>query len=458
MTKIILVLITILTSSIMRSQEIAGRWGGLLKIRGTELKIVFNISKTKNGLIATMDSPNERTFGIPATAITFANSILKLEIKNSGIKYEGILHPDETITGFFKQNEQNLALDLSHYKMKNEIVVKYQEPQKPYPYYTEDVTFENKTDNIVLEATLSLPKKEGNFPVVILIPGYNKRSRDKDFVGHKHFLVIGDYLTKKGIGVLQYDDRGAGKSTGDYSKATIADLAKDVEAGVAYLKTRKEINKNKIGLLGHSEGGIIAAIVAGNSNDINYIVSLAASGVRGDKKMLQLSELILCNTSIPEIEIYKKQEELRGAYNIILNSASNDDSLKKEIKSYFRATKGYGATDEDINASSKAVLSPWMYYFLRFDPSTAFGKVKCPVLALNGDKDMHLFPEQNLMAIKEAVLSGGNRKVTTKNLSGLNHFFQETLTGSPSEYSEISQTFSPIALEEISSWVLLQTK
>lgn len=458
MIKTILLIITTLISFVINGQEIAGRWNGLLKLQGKELRFVFNISKTQNGLSATMDSPDERTFGIQVTAITFENSVLKLEIKNSGIKYEGTLHPDETITGFFKQNEQNLALDLSHYKVKKEIVVKYQEPQKPYPYYTEDITFENKTDNIILEATLSLPKKEGNFPVVILIPGYNKRSRDMDFVGHKHFLVLRDYLTKKGIGVLQYDDRGAGKSTGNYSKATIADLAKDVEAGVEYLKTRKEINKNKIGLLGHSEGGIIAAIVAGNSNDINYIVSLAASGVRGDKNMLQLRELILCNTSIPEIEIYKGQEELRGAYNIILNAASNDESLKKEIKSYFKATMGYGATDEDINESSKALLPPWMYYFLRFDPSTAFRKVKCPVLALNGDKDMHLFPEGNLIAIKEAVLSGGNKKVTTKNLPGLNHFFQETPTGSPSEYSEIAQTFSPIALEEISRWILLQTK
>ncbi|MEZ0130419.1 alpha/beta hydrolase family protein, partial [Flavobacterium sp. LBUM151] len=232
MTKIILALIAVLTSLIMRGQEIAGRWNGLLKIQGKELRIVFNISKTQNGLSATMDSPNERTGGIPVTTITFENSVLKLEIKNSGITYEGTLNKDEIIIGNFKQNDQNIALDLSHYKVTKEIKATYQEPEKPYPYYTEDVIFENKIDNVILEGTLSLPQKEGNFPVLILISGYGKQSRDKEYLGHKSFLVIGDYLTKKGIGVLRFDDRGAGKSTGDYSKATTADFSKDVEAGV----------------------------------------------------------------------------------------------------------------------------------------------------------------------------------------------------------------------------------
>lgn len=458
MTKIILALIAVLTSLIMRGQEIAGRWNGLLKIQGKELRIVFNISKTQNSLSATMDSPNERTGGIPVTTITFENSVLKLEIKNSGITYEGTLNKDEIIIGNFKQNDQNIALDLSHYKVTKEIKAAYQEPEKPYPYYTEDVIFDNKIDNVILKGTLSLPQKEGNFPVVILIPGYGKQSRDKEYLGHKSFLVLGDYLTKKGIGVLRFDDRGAGKSTGDYSKATTADFSKDVEAGVAYLKTRKEINKNKIGLLGHSEGGLISAIVAGNSKDINYIVSLAGPGLRGDEIMLQLRELILCDTSIPEAEIQKGQDQLRGAYNIILNSASNNETLKTEIRRYFKSTMGVTATDEDIIATSQAVLSPWMYHFLRFDPSTAFKKVKCPVLALNGAMDMQVSAEENLNAIKAAVLSGGNKKVTTKILPNLNHFFQQTQTGSPAEYTAIAQTFSPIALEEISRWILSQVK
>lgn len=458
MTKIILVLITILTSLIMRSQEIAGRWGGLLKVRGVELRLVFNISKTKNGLSATMDSPNERTSGIPVTTITFENSVLKLEIKNSGITYEGTLNKDEIITGNFKQNDQNIALDLSHYKVKKEITVAYQEPEKPYSYYTEDITFENKIDNVVLAGTLSLPQKEGNFPVVILISGSGKQNRDEEARGHKPFLVIADHLTKKGIGVLRFDDRGAGKSTGDFSKGTIADFTKDVEAGVAFLKTRKEINKNKIGLIGYDQGGIICAIVAGNSKDINYIVSLAGSGLRGDKIILQQRELIFCDISVPEAEIQKGQDELRGAYNIVLNSASNDDNLKIEIRRYFKSTMTYGKDGDYIISMSQAVLSPSMYDFLRFDPSTAFNKVKCPVLALNGAKDMQVSAEENLEAIKAAVLSGGNKKVTTKILSNLNHLFQDSKNGSPAEYWQSGQTFSPIALEEISRWVLSQTK
>ncbi|WP_228012080.1 alpha/beta hydrolase family protein [Flavobacterium hungaricum] len=445
-------------SALTFGQEITGKWNGLLKVQGMQVRIVFNIFKTENRFSATMDSPDQKVNGIPVTTTAFENSVLKLEIKDAGITYEGTLNKDQIITGNFKQGGQNIALDLSREVVKKDIIVRAQEPQKPYPYYTEDVAFENKIDNVVLAGTLSLPQKEGNFPVVILISGSGKQNRDEEILGHKPFLVLADYLTRKGIGVLRFDDRGAGKSTGDFSKATTADFSKDVEAAVVYLKTRKEINKNKIGLVGHSEGGVINAIVAGNSKDINYIVSLAGPGLRGDKLLLLQRELIERQMGISETEILKSKDVYSGVYKIILNSTSNDEKLKTEVSNYFKSKLGVTTTDDQLTIMSESVLNPWMYYFLRFDPTTAFKKVKCPVLALNGSKDLQVPAEVNLQAVKTAVLSGGNKKVTTKNLPDLNHFFQECKTGSPAEYGAIEQTFSPIALEEISGWILSQVK
>lgn len=456
MNKKILCFIAVMISALTFGQEITGTWNGILKVSGMQLRLVFHISKTDNGFSSTMDSPDQKANGIPVTTTTFENSVLKLEIPNAGISYEGTLGKAQIIVGNFKQGGQSFTLDMSRDEAKKDIIIRAQEPQKPYPYYTEEVTFENKIDNVVLAGTLSLPKKDGNFPVVILISGSGQQNRDEEILGHKPFLVLADYLTKKGIGVLRFDDRGAGKSTGDFSKSTTVNFTKDVEAGVAYLKTRKEINKNKIGLIGHSEGGIINAIVAGNSKDISFIVSLAGPGLRGDKLLLLQREVLERQMGISESEIQKDKDLYAGVYKIILNSASNNESLDAEVRSYFKYKQDM--PDGQLDALIKEQLSPWMYYFIKFDPSTAFKKVKCPVLALNGSNDLQVPAEVNLKAIKEAVLSGGNKNVTTKILPDLNHLFQESKTGSPREYGTIEQTFSPTALEEISDWILLQVK
>ncbi|RZJ56172.1 MAG: alpha/beta fold hydrolase [Flavobacterium sp.] len=458
MKKNILFLIAILSSLGMQGQEITGQWNGILKVSGLQLTVVFHINKNENGFTSTMDSPDQGAKGIPVTTTSFENAILKLEIKNAGIAYEGILNKENIIVGNFKQGGQSFPLDMSKEAIQKTALIRPQEPQKPFQYYTEEVTFENKKDNVILAGTLSLPQKEGNFPVVILISGSGKQNRDEEILGHKPFLVLADYLTKNGIAVLRFDDRGAGKSTGDFSKATTADFAKDVQSGVDYLKTRKEINKSKIGLIGHSEGGIINAIVAADSKDINYIVSLAGPGIRGDKLLLLQKELIERQMGISETEIQKGQEIYGGAYKIILNSTVYDDNLKTQMNSYFKTKLGDSITDDQLNVLTATITNPWMYYFFKLDPSSVFKKVKCPVLALNGAKDLQVPAEVNLEAIKKAVTSGGNKKITIKILPDFNHLFQECKTGSPEEYASIEQTFSPTALQEISNWVLLQVK
>lgn len=456
MKKIILILTFVLTSSAIFGNEILGDWNGLLNVPGAQLRVVIHIAKTENGYTATMDSPDQKGFGIPVTKTTFIDGVLKLEIEAVKGSYEGTLNSDNTIKGKLTQNGQSFELNFSREIVNKEVHARPQEPQKPFSYYTEEVKVENEKDKITLAGTLSLPKKEGNFPAVILITGSGPQNRDEEMLGHKPFLVLSDYLVKKGFAVLRMDDRGFGESTGKFKNATTLDFVNDIQAGVAYLKTRNEINKKKIGLIGHSEGGLIAPMVAGNSKDIDFIILLAGPGLRGDKLLLLQKELIEKQMGVAEAEVIKGQEIYREVYKLINYSSANDEKLKQNIENVFKSKSKL--KDEMANKYITEVTSPWMYNFLKLDPAVYLEKVKCPVLVLNGSKDLQVPAEANLEIIKKTLAKSGNKTVTAKILPNLNHLFQECQTGSPSEYGEIEQTFSPIALEEISNWLLVQTK
>lgn len=457
MKKIALILTLVLTSSLSFGNEIIGNWYGLLKAPGIQYNVVIHITKTENGYISTMDSPDQKALGIPVAKTSFENNVLKLDIVTGNVSYEGILNNENNIVGKFTQSGQSLELNFSREIVKKQVVTRVQEPQKPFPYYTEDVKFENKTDKVTLAGTLSLPKKEGNFPAVILISGSGAQNRDEEFGGHKPFLVLSDYLTKNGIAVLRFDDRGFGESTGNFGNAITTDFVKDVQAGVDYLKTRKEINKKKIGLIGHSEGGLIAPIVAGNNKEIDFIVLLAGPGLRGDKLLLLQSELLTRQNGVAESEIQKNLEILKGAYDIVLASSVNDDDFKNKLTTYFNSK--YDATEKNKEKEAIATItSNWFYNFLKIDPAVFLEKVKCPVLAINGSKDLQVPADANLEIIKNTLTKAGNKNLTIKKIPNLNHLFQECQTGSQNEYFTIEQTFSPIALEEISNWIVVQTK
>ncbi|PIQ19870.1 MAG: alpha/beta hydrolase [Cytophagales bacterium CG18_big_fil_WC_8_21_14_2_50_42_9] len=341
-----------------------------------------------------------------------------------------------------------------------------QEPTKPYAYHSEDVTFQNTQANITLAGTLTLPAKEGNYPAVILITGSGAQTRDAEFFGHKPFLLIADYLTKNGIAVLRYDDRGFGQSFGDFFSATPLDFASDVESAISYLKTRKEINKDNIGLVGHSEGGIIAPIVASKSKDVSFIVLLAGPGILGKKGLMQQSELTLKTLGASEAEI-QKTKEINAEIAKIIAKHQNTKALKADLTNYIQKNiktiptylKPKEITKEQfISGQIEFISSPAYQFIWNYDPAPTLEKVTCPVLALNGGKDLQVPPQENLTAIGNALKKGGNKSLTIKELPNLNHFFQECTTGSPVEYAAIKQTFSPTALTEISNWILKQVK
>ena len=466
MKKFTLVFLIVLISFTSFAQDITGQWNGALKVQGTQLRLIFKISNKDNGLISTMDSPDQGAERIPTTTTSFENSTLKITLTSAKIEYEGILGKDNIIVGNFKQAGQIFPMNLSKEKIEKETLVRPQEPTKPFPYYSEDIMFENKKAGINLAGTLTLPKKDGIFPVVILISGSGPQNRDEELLGHKPFLVLSDYLTKNGIAVLRFDDRGTALSKGDFKTATSFDFATDVEAGIEYLKTRKEINKKQIGLIGHSEGAIIAPIVASRSKDISFIVLLAGPGIQGDKLLLLQQKLIGKASGISDDNLAKNELTYRKAFDIVNQSTSTKqlnidltNFIKQSLKDSPNTEIPGGMSEDDfVKLQVNQITNPWMQCFIKYNPAPTLEKVKCPVLALNGAKDLQVPPKENLEAIKEALIKGGNKKAIIKELQNLNHLFQECKTGLPQEYSTIEQTFSPTALTEILNWLQTQTK
>lgn len=466
MKSISILIITFLIAINVTAQDINGQWNGILKVQGTQLRVVFNLTQTENGLSATLDSPDQGAKGIPTTSSSFENSILRITIANLTIEYEGTLGSDNIIVGNFKQAGQSFPMNLSKEIAEKEKLLRPQEPTKPYAYHTEEVTFKNKKAGISLAGTLSLPKKEGVFPVVILISGSGPQNRDEELMEHKPFLVLADYLTKNGIAVLRYDDRGTASSKGDFKKATSADFATDVEAGIAFLKTRKEINKKKIGLIGHSEGGLIAPMVATESKDVSFIILLAGPGIPGDSILLLQQQLIGKVSGLSDEVLQQNASTNRKIFQIVKESNNPEqlkidltNSITQALKENPTAQKPAGMSEEDfVKLQVNQIATPWMQYFIKYNPAPILAKVKCPVLALNGEKDLQVPPKENLDAISNALAKGGNKKVTIMELPNLNHLFQECKTGSPYEYASIEQTFSPTALTEILKWIKMQTK
>ena len=456
MRKTVLILFVILTNLSIYAQDISGKWNGILKVQGIQLRLVFNVTQTEKGYSSTMDSPDQGAKGIPVTSTNYENSILKLEVSSAGIHYEGTLDKNNAFVGTFKQGGQSFPLVLTKEEVEKEKVLRPQEPTKPYPYYSEEVKFENTKDKIVLAGTLTLPEKNGKFPAVILISGSGPQNRDEELLGHKPFLVLADYLTKNGIAVLRFDDRGTAKSTGDFKNATTFDFATDVEYAIKYLQTRKEINKNSIGLIGHSEGGIIAPIIASKNKNIDFIVLMAGSTLRGDKLLLLQKYKIETQMGIGKQVIENNQQIFAGAYEIILNENLGKEVLPDTLSHYFISKYGKALPENQKNALINQLTSTWMINFIRLDPVVYLEKVTCPILAINGNKDLQVPLKENLEVIENIFKKSDNTKVKIKELEDLNHLFQECETGAISEYTTIEQTISPIALKEILNWILKQ--
>ncbi len=465
-----LILIVLMSwSFISSSQEqlsasinIEGIWEGKLIVPGGELKIVFNISSENDILTATMDSPNQGVTGIPVEKVNFSNHKVVLEVKLILGVFEGELNKDSMqIEGEWRQGGSSFPLFLKKVEKKVEIV-RPQEPTPPFPYQVEEVFFENHQAKIKLAGTLTLPEGKGPFPAVVLISGSGPQDRDETVFGHRPFLVLADYLTRLGIAVLRFDDRGVGKSQGDFSTATSKDFSSDVLTGIEFLKQREEINNHQIGLIGHSEGGIIAPMVAVQSADVAFIVLMAGTGLTGEEIIYLQQTLISRAEGVSEEKIKRDRQYNEKIFSVIKSEQDNKIKEEKILQIMTDYWEDLSAEEKtkfgDLEVYSKSqvgsFLSPWLRFFLIYDPKPTLNQVKCPVLAINGELDLQVPPKENLSAIEEALKKGQNKNYTIQELPNLNHLFQTAQTGSPSEYGKIEETISPLALKTIGDWIL----
>ena len=441
----ILLIILAITSAL--SQDLSGVWHGNAKTPDDkDILFVFLFEKNGDAYTTTMAIPTFNVEGIKPKSTSLKEGNLIIDASELGMKYEGAWNETrDLIEGTYNEGNVKLLLNLKKGNPEMAKINRPQEPVKPYPYYEEKVNFNNTEAGISLSGTFTRPTQSGKYPVIILISGSGRHDRNGSMMTHRPFLVISDYLTRKGIAVLRYDDRGFGESTGDFNKATTADFAKDVLSAVNYLKSRNDINLKQIGLIGHSEGGIIAPLASNQSSDISFMISMAGTSISGSEISVMQSKT-LRSFPVPDEAAFEKN--VRKSIKI---ASSNKEILqkRKELMAHNNTylapiLKSLGATDENISKFIKneveTGLKPWTRYFYTYNPSDEFEKLSIPVLSLNGSKDTQVNATVNQNAMRNALIKGNNKNYKIVELENLNHLFQECATGNINEYKEIEQT------------------
>lgn len=440
---------------------IEGAWQGTLEGGAMRLRVVFHIMRAEDGsLSATLDSPDQGATGIPTSGCWFANDTLRIEVASVRGGFEGVANENlSEIVGEWSQAGARIPLTLTRTTDVPAPLGRPQEPKKPYPYTEEDVSYTNEAAGVTLDGTLTRPSDGGPHPAVFLVSGSGPQDRDATLFGHKPFLVLADHLTREGMTVLRVDERGVGKSTGDPMTATTEDLAGDARAAVNFLKSRSDVDKKKIGIIGHSEGALIAAMAARRSSDVAFVVLMAGPGVTGEELLYEQTRLLMESQGVPEAFAERQLGTAKRIYGI-LKDVEDQDEARAQIGSILREATAHSGQDTTSEASRAAIEAqldqltlPWFRYFLTYDPQDALGDLRCPVLAIYGDKDLQVPPEQSLPAVENALRAGGNSRYKTRVLPGLNHLFQTCTTGSPMEYAQIEETLSPEVLRVISDWI-----
>ncbi len=441
-----------------------GNWIGTIEFQKRNLTLVFRVNYfEKDSIHAFMDSPDQGAKDIKVSNLLVRGDSVFIRVKSLGVSVAGILSiKDSMITGIFRQSIFNGPIILKKVE-KIPQINRPQEPKPPYPYQSNEISFKNETDQIELAATLSIPNTLGKYAAVVLISGSGPQNRDEELLGHKPFLVLADYLTRNGIAVLRYDDRGVGKSKGVFANASTYDFSRDAEAAVHYLKTLPNIDTTKIGLIGHSEGGMIAPIIASHNQSIHFIVLLAGPGLSGEEILLKQSALIAKTQGETEKNIAKANKINTKIYKIVKHEKDNSvaaNKIRKAFDKYLETLTKEERIPLEAQKESmiQQILSPWFRIFLSFDPKKYLTKTHCAVLALNGANDLQVPPDENLAAIEKYLKAAGNNNYMIKKLPHLNHLFQTSATGSPNDYIKIEETFSPVALLIIKDWIKENTK
>ena len=446
---------------------VAGHYEGAITIMGMQLAIKVDFADSAQGLTATIDIPQQGAKTVPLSKVSYRPPKVHFELPaGPGLAtFDGEAHGDE-ITGAFAQ-----AGATGEFRLKRgaaPLPAPAVSPSTtPAPYREEEVTFASPDGTFA--GTLTVPASGGPHPAVVLITGSGSQNRDEEIFGFKPFRLIADHLTRHGIAVLRCDDRGVGGTTAKSLGTTTVDFATDAIAAVSFLKSRPEVDAKRIGLLGHSEGGVVAPIAAARSNDVAFIVLISGMGVTGERILLDQAELIGRAGGAPDADLTREAALQKRIFQAVRSGAGWDeveaDARRTAIETLKTLPAEQRAAIGDLDAYAGRMIagqlamarSPWFKFFLDYDPAATLAKVRCPVLALFGEKDLQVPAESNRKAIAEALARGGNGDVTVKVLAGANHLYQRAGTGSPSEYATLPKEFVPGFLETISGWIKVRT-
>ncbi|KLE34848.1 hypothetical protein AAW00_08385 [Aurantiacibacter luteus] len=434
-----------------------GSWRGVLQMNQARLRLVVNVVTGDNGTLATLDSPDQAATGLPLTGLARDGQQVSFAYAPGGQGFSGTLSADgsELVGEWSLPGTDPLPLTLVRGELAGPAARnRPQMPQAPFPYTVEEVAFGNPDfPDVRLAGTLTLPEGEGPFPAAVLITGSGPQDRDESLMGHKPFAVLADHLTRSGMAVLRFDDRGVGGSSGDYASATSADLATDANAAARYLASRADIRADAVGFIGHSEGGMIGPIAMADNPAVAFLVMLAGPGTRLDELLLAQRRLVGERMGMAQ-DVLDRGEPVLDRFYAALASGEDEAASLAAARAVLtpEAMEAMGAPP---GASPDMMLSeygtPWFRYFLAYDPVPNLARIAVPLLAINGSLDLQVPAGANLAAI--AAATAGNPDVTAIELPGLNHLFQTATTGSPGEYAEIEETFAPSALAIVSDWL-----
>ena len=456
-------------------------WLGTLNAGFQKLDIQVRVYPAKDEKkIVFVDSVSQSVGGFKAEMKEDGKNVT-IEVPALKAKYVG--EKNDEATEIIGKWSQGIPLELRLVRKKAVVAStktaakRPQTPLKPFPYDIEEVTFKNDVDGTVLAGTLTRPKSGGPFPIAILISGSGPQDRDESLLDHKPFWVLADHLSRRGIAVLRYDDRGVGKSTGQFENATSEDFARDVRSAISFAKSATSIDAGRIGLIGHSEGGLVATLVAAENKEVAWVVLMASPGVNGEEILYSQGQLIIAaegggesakkRQRLLQEHVFATAKELKAKDDIEpfvkrvvdkIMAASDFDAKEKseKPKSEEEEQTSRKILAELVRANLNIMNDPWFRFFASYEPGPDLQRIKCPVLAINGEKDVQVDPKLNLPKIESYLNAGGNNKFAIKELPGLNHLFQSCKTGGISEYESIEETISPVALETISTWLKAQ--
>ncbi len=425
----------------------AGFWKGKLNLGVQQLELGFNVLVDNEAFLATLDVPAQGAYGVPVNEVAVFGDSIRLGMSSLNALYKGKLRFD-TIEGTFTQQGMTLPLILVRSEKESK-QTRSQDPKEPFGYHIEEVRFTNERHGVELAGTFTVPNGDGPFPAVVLVSGSGAQDRNEEVFNHRPFWVIADYLTRNGIAVLRYDDCGVGGSGGDPASATTLDFSFDAEAAFDFLGGRAEVDTSKIGILGHSEGGLINFMVAARRPDVAFVISLAGPAVPGIEVLRAQQEAVFRAQGLPEEAI-----AMREAMNDRLFAVIAESNNREEADSLLRnRAKEWGYNEEQVDQAISQLTMPWMYFFLKYDPTEAIVKTNCPALLLNGSKDLQVLASQNFPAYENSIAKYGKTNLTLRELPGLNHLFQHCQTGAPDEYFTIDETISPEVLEMVVEFV-----